>query len=59
MAEKKTEHSALDLLLRTNLPDVQKELPTKKLEVLRLSELAGEKVIFTLRALPCSKVRQL
>ena len=43
--------SVLDLLLRTDLPDVRKALPEKRMEVKRLSELAGEPVIFTLRAL--------
>lgn len=51
--------SVLDLLLRTDLPDVRKVLPEKQVEVKRLSELAGEPVIFTLRALTYDETRQL
>ena len=43
--------SVLDLLLRPELPDVRKSLPEKKAEVKRLTELAGEPVVFTLRGL--------
>ncbi len=38
--------SVLDLLLRPELPDVRKSLPEKKAEVKRLTELAGEPVVF-------------
>lgn len=51
--------SALDLLLRPDLPDVRKELPEKKVEVTRLSALAGEPVVFTLRALTYDETRRL
>lgn len=49
----------LDMLLRPNIPDVQKELPTAKYRVKRLSELAGEDVTFTLRALPYGRVTEI
>ena len=51
--------SVLDLLLRTDLPDVRKALPEKRMEVKRLSELAGEPVIFTLRALSYKEIRDI
>ena len=64
MNEMKTEKteprmSVLDLLLRPELPNVQKTLPTAKYRVKRLSELAGEDVVFTLRGLPYGKVQEL
>lgn len=51
--------STLDLLLRADLPDVRKALPEKRMEVKRLSELAGEPVIFTLRALSYKEIRDI
>lgn len=51
--------SALDLLLRPELPDVRKALPEKRVEVKRLSELTGEPVVFTLRALTYNEIRQV
>lgn len=51
--------SALDLLLRPELPDVRKSLPEKRMEVKRLSELAGEPVVFTLRALSYKEIRDI
>lgn len=42
----------LDLLLRPELPDVAKDLPEKRVEVNRLSALAGEKVVLPLKGLP-------
>ena len=51
--------SVRDLLLRTDLPDVRKALPEKRMEVKRLSELAGEPVIFTLRALSYKEIRDI
>ena len=51
--------STLDLLLTANLPDLRKELPTKEVELPRLSNLTGEKVIFALRALTYRQVREL
>lgn len=58
MNEQKKEN-VLDLLLRSELPDVRKQLPTAKFEVTRLSELAGTPVIFTLRGLSYKKVREV
>lgn len=51
--------SALDLLLRGDLPDVRKALPKKRMEVKRLTELAGEPVIFTLRGLTYQEIRDI
>ena len=51
--------SVLDLLLRPELPDVRKALPEKRVEVKRLSEIAGEPVVFTLRGLAYNETRQI
>lgn len=51
--------SALDLLLRPELPDARKVLPEKRVEVKRLTELAGEPVVFTLRAMTYNETRQV
>lgn len=51
--------SALDVLLRPDLPDVRKILPEKRMEVKRLSSLAGAPVIFTLRGLTYAEVRRV
>ncbi len=51
--------SVLDLLLRADLPDLRKALPEKRMEVKRLSELAGEPVVFTLRALSYKEIRDI
>jgi len=49
----------LALLLRPELPNVLKELPTAKYKLPRLSGLVGEDVVFTLRGLPYGKVQKL
>lgn len=49
----------LDLLLRPEVPDVSKNLPTKQVKVKRLSKLLGEDVVFTLRALPYGRVEDM
>ena len=49
----------LDLLLRPEVPNVQKQLPEKQVKVKRLSELLGTEVIFRLRGLPYGKVEEL
>ncbi len=51
--------SVLDVLLRSDLPDMRKDLPEKKVEITRLSLLAGEPVEFTVRALTYKQVREL
>ncbi len=51
--------TVLDLLLYSDTPNVAKELPTKQFEVPRLSRLAGDPVIFTLRALPYGRVQDI
>jgi len=51
--------SVLDLLLRPDVPDVRKSLPEKRVEVMRLTKLAGEPVVFTLRALSYNEIRQV
>lgn len=49
----------LDLLLKSDLPDVQKTLPTAKYKVKRLSRETGVPVVFTLRALPYGRVQEI
>ncbi|MEG0780200.1 MAG: hypothetical protein RR426_06310 [Oscillospiraceae bacterium] len=49
----------LNLLLRSELPDTRKVLPTKQFRVTRLSELTGADVVFTLRGLSYDKVREI
>lgn len=57
MSEEKKD--LLALLLRPELPNVQKDLPTARYKVKRLSQLVGEDVVFTLRGLPYGKVQKL
>ena len=54
-----TKKDLLALLLRADLPNVQKQLPTARYRVKRLSELTGRDVAFTLRALPYGKVQSI
>jgi len=49
----------LDMLLRPEVPNVQKTLPTARYRVKRLSEETGEDVIFTLKGLPYGRVEEL
>ncbi len=49
----------IDLLLRPDTPDVQKQRPTSQVKVLRLSELFGEDVVFSLRALSYNDTQEL
>ena len=48
--------SVLDVLLGSTIPNVEKELPTGRYKVDRLSALSGHDVVFTVRALPYGKV---
>ena len=57
MEEKRTD--LLALLLRPELPNVKKELPTAEYRVKRLSEALGTDVVFKLRALPYGKVKSI
>lgn len=57
--DKKPFVSVLDLLLRPDLPDVRRELPEKRVEVKRLSRLAGEPVVFHLKALTYDQTRRV
>lgn len=57
--EKTEETSVLEMLLGGTVPNVEKELPTAKYEVERLSGAAGRSVVFTLRALPYGRVHDL
>lgn len=57
--DNKQNMSVLDILLGADLPDMRKNLPEQKVEVPRLSQEAGKPVIFTLRALPYDKVREI
>lgn len=59
MDQEKKPSDLLALLLRPELPNMLKELPTAKYKLPRLSELTGEDVVFTLRGLPYGKVKQL
>ena len=49
----------LDLLLRPETPDVQKNLPRKDYELLRLSNLYGEPFVVQLKAVPYAYASQL
>lgn len=51
--------SVLDVLLGGTVPNMEKEIPTSRYRVDRLSDLAGQDVIFTLRALPYGRVHDL
>ena len=51
--------NVLDVLLRADLPDMRKDLPEKRIEMIRLSDLAGAPVEFTLRGLTYKQVREL
>lgn len=53
MEEKRTD--LLALLLRPELPNVQKELPTAEYRVKRLSEALGTDVVFKLRRCPTER----
>ena len=57
--DKKPTVSVLDLLLRPELPDVRRELPEKRVEVKRLSRLAGEPVVLRLKALTYDQTRRV
>ena len=59
MKKETAEASVLETLLGGTVPNVEKELPTAKYKVDRLSELAGHDVVFTLRALPYGKTHDL
>ena len=52
MKEQAQEASVLDALLGATVPNVEKDLPTARYKVDRLSQAAGRDVVFTLRALP-------
>lgn len=49
----------LDMMLRPEVEDVQKNLPTAKYEVKRLSRQLKEPVVLELRALPYGKSQEL
>lgn len=51
--------SVVDLLLRSELPDIRKQLPEKRVEVRRLSEQAGQPVVFRLQGLPYGEVQKI
>ncbi len=59
MEQDKKPSDLLALLLRPELPNTQKDLPTARYKVSRLSKLLGEDVAFTLRGLPYGKVQRL
>lgn len=49
----------LALLLRPELPNVQKDLPTARYKMKRLSRLVGADVVFQLKGLPYGKVQRI
>lgn len=49
----------LDLLLRPETPDVQKQLPQASYEVVRLSQLYGEPFVLELKGVPYGKALEL
>ncbi len=49
----------LDRLLKPEAPNVNKDLPTGKYKLKRLSKAVGEDVVFTLRALPYGRVQDI
>lgn len=49
----------LDMMLRPEVVNVQKELPTADYEIKRLSRLAGEPVTVTLQALTYGRTQEL
>ena len=51
--------SLLDVLLGADLPDMRVAMPTKELEVSRLSDLTGEPVVFTVKALSYDTITEL
>ena len=57
--ENENKPSVLDHQLRTDHNDVRNAQPENRKEVKRLSELAGEPVIFTLRALSYKEIRDI
>lgn len=51
--------NTLELLLRPETPNIQKQMPTADFVVSRLSAAVGQPVIFSLRALPYGRVQEL
>lgn len=49
----------LDKLLGPEVPDLRKDLPTKKVKIKRLSELTKQDWVVTLRALPYGRVEDI
>lgn len=49
----------LDKLLGPEVPDLRKDLPTKKVKIKRLSELTKQNWVVTLRALPYGRVEDI
>lgn len=59
MTKSTEQPSVLETLLGGTIPNVEKELPTAEYKVERLSALAGQDVVFKLRALPYGKVHDI
>ena len=57
--KKNQEPGLLDLLLRSDAPDMLRQLPEKSFEVKRLSKIAGKPAVFRLRGLPYGRVQEL
>ena len=49
----------LDVILKSDLPNVQKNLPKAEYNIKRLSKLAGESVTLELQGLPYGKAQEL
>lgn len=52
-------NTTLDLLLRPDVPDVQKHLPTEQVKIKRLSKVTGEAVVFCIHGLTARTVRKI
>lgn len=59
MTKSAEQPSVLETLLGGTIPNVEKELPTAEYKIERLSALAGQDVVFKLRALPYGKVHDI
>lgn len=59
MSERMQTASMIDLLLRPEAPNVQRELPRAEYRVKRLSQALGAPVVFQIQGLPYGRVQEL
>lgn len=59
MTKSTEQPSVLETLLGGTIPNVEKDLPTAEYKIERLSALAGQDVVFKLRALPYGKAHDI